>query len=59
MNLKTTKAVKERSQHVKLKPQLLLDKHTPPYSVNIEGVDQMVLISVEVPQGVNTSRGRA
>lgn len=29
---------------------------TPPNSVNIEGVDQMVLISVEVPGGVNNSR---
>lgn len=33
--------------------QVLLQKHTSPNSVNIEGVDQMVLISVEVPEGVN------
>ena len=40
-------------------PSLLEDKHTAPCSVNIQGVDQMVLICVEVPEGVKIAVGGA
>ena len=43
---------------MKPKPSLLLHKHTPPCSVNTQGVGQMVPNSMGVPVGVNNTKLR-
>lgn len=53
---KNTTSVFETND-VKPKSEMLIGKHTPPYGVNIQGVGQMVLISWEVPKGVNNIGG--